>query len=341
MRDYLPPPERCLRLDQLLPLYDGSWNQLTGYLPHGRVFGEGIVLSPDGRTIARDVSQDLAKEFKEHWLIQYQKINPPEFLSGRTAVVAVNLGSGYGHWLLEELPRLIGLNLLGIETILAHHNQKVHEAAFKLLSFTGRIIHTRRRQHWSCEELVIPPLFADLNTPTRELAVMLNKFVESLIDHKKKGAEKIFISRSQAKRRRVIDEDRLWDKLESRGFKKLVLEQLSWSEQINHFRAARLIVAPHGAGLANLVFCQPGVKVIELLHRAYVPECYKILGSVCALDYRSVITGRHEPLGIKEKVNNLDIPVEVKRVLEECDYCRTKGLDLNELERENKDCKIK
>jgi hypothetical protein len=34
-----------------------------------------------------------------------------------------------------------------------------------------------------------------------------------------------------------------------------------------------VIVAPHGAGLSNLVFCQPGVKVYELFPDHYVNAC--------------------------------------------------------------------
>jgi capsular polysaccharide biosynthesis protein len=33
---------------------------------------------------------------------------------------------------------------------------------------------------------------------------------------------------------------------------------------IEQFAAAAVVIAPHGAGLANLVFCAPGTTVIEL-----------------------------------------------------------------------------
>jgi hypothetical protein len=48
------------------------------------------------------------------------------------------------------------------------------------------------------------------------------------------------------------------------NFKKVSLEDLSFQAQIDRFSDASVIVAPHGSGLANLVFAPPGAKVIEL-----------------------------------------------------------------------------
>jgi capsular polysaccharide biosynthesis protein len=42
------------------------------------------------------------------------------------------------------------------------------------------------------------------------------------------------------------------------------LEDMPATEQIAMFQDAEFIVAPHGAGLANLLFCAPGTKVLEL-----------------------------------------------------------------------------
>jgi capsular polysaccharide biosynthesis protein len=35
--------------------------------------------------------------------------------------------------------------------------------------------------------------------------------------------------------------------------------------QILLFQSAEFVISPHGAGLANLLFCEPGTKVIELM----------------------------------------------------------------------------
>jgi glycosyltransferase involved in cell wall biosynthesis len=48
-------------------------------------------------------------------------------------------------------------------------------------------------------------------------------------------------------------------------FETVYLEGMSFVDQILLFQSAEFIVSPHGAGLANLLFCEPGTKVIELM----------------------------------------------------------------------------
>lgn len=52
------------------------------------------------------------------------------------------------------------------------------------------------------------------------------------------------------------------------GFSVHALEGMSPRAQMELFRDAACVVAPHGAGLANLLFCAPGTKVLELS-----PDC--------------------------------------------------------------------
>jgi hypothetical protein len=49
------------------------------------------------------------------------------------------------------------------------------------------------------------------------------------------------------------------------GFKTVYLEGMSSVDQILLFQSAEFIIGAHGAGLSNLLFCEPGTKVIELM----------------------------------------------------------------------------
>ena len=78
------------------------------------------------------------------------------------------------------------------------------------------------------------------------------------------GTRRLYVSRSKATSRRIINEDALWQILERNGFEMFSPEGLSVEQQIRSFADAEMIVAPHGAGLANLIYAsQP--KVVELL----------------------------------------------------------------------------
>jgi capsular polysaccharide biosynthesis protein len=52
--------------------------------------------------------------------------------------------------------------------------------------------------------------------------------------------------------------------LKEYGFTKVFCEDLSISEQIEIFWNASCVLAPHGAGLANIMFCQKGASIGEV-----------------------------------------------------------------------------
>ena len=45
------------------------------------------------------------------------------------------------------------------------------------------------------------------------------------------------------------------------------------------------MIGPHGAGLSNIVFCQKGTLVYELLPARYTNACFNRLARACELDY--------------------------------------------------------
>ena len=71
--------------------------------------------------------------------------------------------------------------------------------------------------------------------------------------------------------------------LATRGFETVYLEGRSMAEQIALFRGAQCIVAPHGAGLANLLFCERGTRVIELMPRAEFRPFFWLIAQKLAL----------------------------------------------------------
>jgi capsular polysaccharide biosynthesis protein len=78
------------------------------------------------------------------------------------------------------------------------------------------------------------------------------------------GDRKIYISRGPAASRRILNEPELMSYLEGRGFETVTLETMPVADQIRLFSEAGVIVAPHGAGLANMVFSTKP-RIVELL----------------------------------------------------------------------------
>ncbi len=327
---YLPPPVACEQLADLLPRWGGHYLALTAdagaeveaggprvaLLPHGRVFGSGTVLTPDGRSIASDVSTDFGGPAESHWLMSFRQIRPPVRLPGATAVVAVNLGSRYCHWLLEELPRLLALRrTTATPGIIVNQNAPFIREAYELGGFAGPIWAVGRHTHFECEQLLIPELIGRAGYPTQLGVNLLTEFTAPWRGSASVCGDRLYISREKASRRRVLNDTELWPQLEARGFRKLRLEELSWRDQINAFAHAREVVAPHGAGLANLVFCRPGTRVVEFFHRSYVNPCFGRLAELAKLDYTAVIPDGTEAIGHEPRGNRLDLHADVPAIL--------------------------
>ncbi|MFB2879599.1 glycosyltransferase family 61 protein [Floridanema aerugineum] len=79
----------------------------------------------------------------------------------------------------------------------------------------------------------------------------------------KNPTERIYISRNHAKHRRILNEDRIIEYLTNYGFKPVVLEKMSFRQQVELFTKAEIIVAPHGAGLATTLFSGK-IKILVL-----------------------------------------------------------------------------
>lgn len=104
---------------------------------------------------------------------------------------------------------------------------------------------------------------------------------------------RLYVTRGGARNtRRLVNEDEILRQLEPHGFVVLDPGAHSVQEQIDHFTAAEVIVAPHGAALANLAFCSPGVRILELFAPRYVNPCYwAIADNIPDVRYRYLVCG--------------------------------------------------
>jgi capsular polysaccharide biosynthesis protein len=69
------------------------------------------------------------------------------------------------------------------------------------------------------------------------------------------------------------------------GVEPVVLSVLTLDEQITLMRNARVVIGPHGAGLANVAFCSPGTVLYELLPDHYINPCVNQLAQLRGLHY--------------------------------------------------------
>jgi hypothetical protein len=103
----------------------------------------------------------------------------------------------------------------------------------------------------------------------------------------------LYISRSRAKRRRISNEDEVFEMLRLIGFEKVNLEELKLIDQVKMFQQARVVIGCHGAGLTNIMFMQKNQTVIELKSNNNNYWCYFSLARAFGLKYYYSLNNGH------------------------------------------------
>jgi capsular polysaccharide biosynthesis protein len=100
---------------------------------------------------------------------------------------------------------------------------------------------------------------------------------------------RLLLSRRQARNRRCCNEDQLLAALTPLGFERVDLEQRSVQDQWQLFAEAAIVMGVHGAGFTNLVACQPGALVVELVPDQGPYSHYYLMASALGLRHGHLI----------------------------------------------------
>ena len=101
--------------------------------------------------------------------------------------------------------------------------------------------------------------------------------------------DRVYVSRDDADRRRVANEEHMFAVLSELGFSRVVLSELSVPEQAALFADAEVIVAPHGAGLTNLTYASDPV-VFELFPEGDIRGQYYQLAKILDFEYHYLVS---------------------------------------------------
>lgn len=105
----------------------------------------------------------------------------------------------------------------------------------------------------------------------------------------KKGL-RFYISRNKdAKTRRILNEDALLSVLNPLGFITVTMSELSVLAQMNIFSQSDVIISPHGAAMAFMVFGSSDTTIIELRSKQSVRRHYSHIAWHLEMDYYSMI----------------------------------------------------
>ena len=191
----------------------------------------------------------------------------------------------YWHWMFDVLPRIkIISNMINIEQIdnflFPNLDRKFQTESLDLLDIPKKKrISSIQYRHIECEKILATDHpYVIRNKASSEIQEMplwiiqwLNEKLTKNISRSENNyfMKKIYIDRSdstsnQRSTRKIINENEIKQKLEKRGFKCIKLGHISLENQIQIFKNAEEIIGLHGGGFANIIFCKPKTKIIEL-----------------------------------------------------------------------------
>ncbi len=281
--------------------------ELTGYVAtirdgvsYGRhcsvmcLTGEAVVESGHFKTLndppvdrwswAR-VSGRAARRRWENDLTSRRRLPRIQRVEGSVATLNLQNSHNYYHWLVEVLPRLATLRQVGFspDYFLVDCHTPSQRRALALLGIAeSELIQPHMGLMLQASELLVPCF------PTPGCIHAFRKtFWRAVGDNYQKGGtnarRRLFVSRRNAKTRRLENDDQVERLLAQRGFEAHFMEDYSLAEQARLVNNADVVVGVHGAGLANLMFAHPQAHVIEIVdagryNRRLYPELSQTVG---------------------------------------------------------------
>lgn len=135
------------------------------------------------------------------------------------------------------------------------------------------------------------------------------------------GVDRIYVSRVDSNFRRLLNEvDVIRDLVSSRGFVAMNMRNVPPALQMALFSNAHTIVAPHGAGLTNLVFRGTSEMrtVLELQPHSYQNPCFKVISAALG-DPHMAVVGSDSPMSAGEHQHEISYTLEPRVVVETLD----------------------
>lgn len=220
----------------------------------------------------------------------------------------------YHHWILETLPRFWIFDeapeYRRLPIILPPLTKQFQiDTLDRILNGTSEVC-THKEGILVLDCLIFPSFLAPGGHSRKQLDWLRSKFLLPSEDK----SRLLYISRRDAiNGRRVLNEEKLVQRLVGLGFQEVVLTGKSHAEQVGLFASARIIVGASGSGITNHIFAPEGSHVIEFHPKAYTNRAHFFTTNLLDQTYQFVICDQ-------DQIGDMTVPVDealqcVERVL--------------------------
>lgn len=199
--------------------------------------------------------------------------------------------TNYYHWLIETVPKLRYARAyetafdVDVTYLVPSDAPLWLDRTLELLGVSDSTVERATSPVYRTDRLLIPS-FPDLK-PRNYRWIREDVLANASPDREAIGAgNNVYISRATAIERRVVNEADVVETLSEYGFESYRLEEHTVAENVMLFNEAEVIVGPHGAGLADIVFCDEAT-VIELFG-SKIKDPYEQLAETLGVEYHSL-----------------------------------------------------
>ena len=264
------------------------------------------------------------RDWREHPIFLAGRLRSAQRLGGTTVSLASpGSGENYYHALMDAAARWgVLTETLGNVTpdrIVVGHETKFTREINALLGIDQfPLVPPNRTLHIEAHRLLVPSINNFTNLAPRWTTQWLAR---ALPPRATSGLPtRLFVTRGQVPHtRRLVQEARTFAALKRLGFVGIDPAQMTVQAQIDHFAAAEAVVAPHGAALTNLLFCRPGVRILEMFAPRYLnPGFWAIADNIPHSRYRYIVAPPAEVSRPAARMSGVqdDIDIEPMVVLE-------------------------
>ena len=173
-------------------------------------------------------------------------------VDGIVLTIAHRWQDNYFHWLFDILPKLAVAEALAIRFTHLHvatHHSYQRQSLSRLGIDPAMIIHAERGEQVQASTLVaVMNQDAFTSIPAWACQFLRDRFLSMPA----RRGERLYVSRADAPRRRIRNEQQVITWLVDMGFRIVEAGRLDFAGQIELFAAADIIIGAHGAGLAKI-----------------------------------------------------------------------------------------
>ncbi len=264
--------------------------------------------------------------------IVFKKGTPRRLRNLNGSVLSLVTGGGgnhnYWHWLFDVLPRLSLcskiLKLNEVDYFLFPSLLKRFQTeTLDLLNIPKhKRLSSEKFRHIKADNLLVTdhPVMVSgeatediRNTPSWISEWLKNSFLKRKISSSKKNfyIDRNDHSNNQQQQRSISNEDEVKKYLLNKNFISVKLQDINFIEQVNLFNNAECIVGLHGGGFANIVFCKPGTKIVELRSNQAGPPIEN-LAKKNNLNYNSITveSKKSEKYNYRNQQGAIEVPIK-------------------------------